>query len=207
MFLAGLLAGSAMTSAATASEFAARERDLPFNADWLFFRGDVPNAERPDLDDSAWRKLDLPHDWSIEDAPGAQAKAEDWSAPAALWNETARRPLRDGEMVVLPEIPPAGPGAPPRPIGPFDPEKSPGKQFSGWTVGGVGWYRRHFTASGYGAEEVVELRLDGVYKDAEIWLNGVKLGGHDHGYSGFVVDLTPQLRRDGPNLLAVRVAN
>src|SRR2546427_4764850 len=37
-----------------------------FDSDWRFLKGDAPGAERPDFDDSAWRKLDVPHDWSIE---------------------------------------------------------------------------------------------------------------------------------------------
>ena len=37
-----------------------------FNFDWKFFKGDLPNGQDPALDDSGWRKLDLPHDWSIE---------------------------------------------------------------------------------------------------------------------------------------------
>ncbi|MBQ4279257.1 MAG: DUF4982 domain-containing protein [Rikenellaceae bacterium] len=34
--------------------------------DWRFLLGDPAGAERPGFDDSAWRLLDLPHDWSIE---------------------------------------------------------------------------------------------------------------------------------------------
>ncbi len=37
-----------------------------FNSDWLFNLADTPEAANPDFDDSGWRKLDLPHDWSIE---------------------------------------------------------------------------------------------------------------------------------------------
>ena len=37
-----------------------------FDTDWTFTRGDVPGAEAPTFNDSAWRRLDLPHDWSIE---------------------------------------------------------------------------------------------------------------------------------------------
>jgi hypothetical protein len=37
-----------------------------FNFDWKFFKGDVSNGQDPGLNDSDWRKLDLPHDWSIE---------------------------------------------------------------------------------------------------------------------------------------------
>ncbi|UFU06133.1 glycoside hydrolase family 2 TIM barrel-domain containing protein [Ruania halotolerans] len=33
---------------------------------WRFHLGDAPGAEREDYDDTRWRTLDLPHDWSIE---------------------------------------------------------------------------------------------------------------------------------------------
>ena len=53
-------------------ELRSRQR---FDFDWRFHRGDVPDAQRPDLDDSAWRELNLPHDWSIELAPDKDAPA------------------------------------------------------------------------------------------------------------------------------------
>jgi beta-galactosidase len=37
-----------------------------FDSDWRFLKGDAQGAERPGFDDAAWRKLDVPHDWSIE---------------------------------------------------------------------------------------------------------------------------------------------
>src|SRR5215813_6504697 len=37
-----------------------------FDSDWRFHQGETSGAEKTDLDDSAWRKLDVPHDWSIE---------------------------------------------------------------------------------------------------------------------------------------------
>ena len=37
-----------------------------FDSDWRFFKGDAPGAESPEFDDAAWRRLDVPHDWSIE---------------------------------------------------------------------------------------------------------------------------------------------
>src|SRR5438128_10227919 len=37
-----------------------------FDSDWRFLKGDAPGAEKPDFDDSAWRELNVPHDWSIE---------------------------------------------------------------------------------------------------------------------------------------------
>jgi beta-galactosidase len=38
-----------------------------FDTDWRFHRGGALSAENPTFDDSQWRVLDLPHDWSIED--------------------------------------------------------------------------------------------------------------------------------------------
>ncbi|MGN7939019.1 glycoside hydrolase family 2 TIM barrel-domain containing protein [Virgibacillus sp. 6R] len=37
-----------------------------FNFDWKFLKGDNSDAYKIQFDDSAWRTLDLPHDWSIE---------------------------------------------------------------------------------------------------------------------------------------------
>lgn len=42
------------------------ENKQKFDYDWSFFEGDNNEASHKDYDDSAWRKLDLPHDWSIE---------------------------------------------------------------------------------------------------------------------------------------------
>jgi beta-galactosidase len=37
-----------------------------FGKNWKFYLGDVPEGQAPGFDDSQWRILDLPHDWSIE---------------------------------------------------------------------------------------------------------------------------------------------
>ena len=49
----------------------AAERQSPrsvqnFGSNWTFHLGDVDGAQTPEFDDSGWRALDLPHDWSIE---------------------------------------------------------------------------------------------------------------------------------------------
>jgi beta-galactosidase len=41
---------------------------------WRFHRGEIANAEATDCDDTGWRVLDLPHDWSIEDLPTGAGK-------------------------------------------------------------------------------------------------------------------------------------
>ena len=39
---------------------------IPFDTGWRFWLGDDPAARQPSFDDSKWRELDVPHDWSIE---------------------------------------------------------------------------------------------------------------------------------------------
>lgn len=39
---------------------------ININEDWTFSRGDHPEAAQPEFNDSRWRRLDLPHDWSVE---------------------------------------------------------------------------------------------------------------------------------------------
>lgn len=44
-------------------------QQLTADFDWRFFPGDPSGAEAPSFDDSSWRVVDLPHDWSIEGTP------------------------------------------------------------------------------------------------------------------------------------------
>ena len=37
-----------------------------FDNDWRFIKGDAKGAEQVEYNDISWRKLDVPHDWSIE---------------------------------------------------------------------------------------------------------------------------------------------
>ncbi|HNW55249.1 MAG TPA: glycoside hydrolase family 2, partial [Bacteroidales bacterium] len=37
-----------------------------FNQNWRFILSDVKEGSKPGLDDSHWRMLDVPHDWSVE---------------------------------------------------------------------------------------------------------------------------------------------
>ncbi|MDQ3819046.1 MAG: DUF4982 domain-containing protein, partial [Acidobacteriota bacterium] len=41
-------------------------RSISFDQGWRFHLGDVSDGQSPALDDSGWRELNLPHDWSIE---------------------------------------------------------------------------------------------------------------------------------------------
>ncbi len=44
-------------------------RDRLFDEGWLFHRGDAEGAEAADFADVDWRKVSLPHDWSVEPLP------------------------------------------------------------------------------------------------------------------------------------------
>src|SRR5208337_3171276 len=37
-----------------------------FDRDWRFHLGDVENGQKAEMNDSSWRHVDVPHDWSIE---------------------------------------------------------------------------------------------------------------------------------------------
>lgn len=174
---------AAKPAAAPAGGVAAGKRDQPFDDDWRFLRGDAEGAERPDFNDSSWRVLDLPHDFSIENLPPRPA---DNNGLGSVWGSTAPLPTR---------------------IGPFDTELSAGGRDTGWFVGGTGWYRKRFSAAAIPADGQVEIVFDGVYMNSDVWLNGNLLGNHPYGYTAFAYDLTPHLRRTGENVLAVRVKN
>ena len=96
----------------------ALNRVLPFNDGWRFHRGDAPGADAASFDDSAWRTLDVPHDWTIEDLPthADEGRGAEWTGGVT--------PLRTG---------------------PFDMYESEGQMATGWTVGGIGWYRKTFS--------------------------------------------------------------
>jgi beta-galactosidase len=49
------------------------DREKLFDSGWRFHPGGAQGAENPQFDDSMWRKIDLPHDWSIEDLPGTNS--------------------------------------------------------------------------------------------------------------------------------------
>jgi beta-galactosidase len=90
-------------------------------------------------------------------------------------------------------------------IGPFT-SKSIGATATGYTVGGTAWYRKHFTLNNI-ANKKVEIYFDGVYMNSDVWINEHHLGNHPYGYTAFYYDLTPYLKQNGENIIAVRVRN
>jgi beta-galactosidase len=91
--------------------------------------------------------------------------------------------------------------------GPFS-KDNPAGAHGGALPGGVGWYRKAFTAPVADTGKLVFVEFDGVYRNSEVWINGQYLGKRPYGYSSFHYQLTSHLRHDGsPNVIAVRVDN
>lgn len=70
---------------------------------------------------------------------------------------------------------------------------------------GIGWYRKHFQVSEVEKGKRYFLDFDGAMANAEVWLNGIKVGERPYGYISFRVDLTPALRWGEENVVAVRL--
>lgn len=68
-----LLASTGIQAATPSLATLALGRDQPFDLGWRFSRGAGDGFEASTMDDTAWRTVDLPHDWSVEDVPGGQA--------------------------------------------------------------------------------------------------------------------------------------
>lgn len=121
-----------------------------FNDGWLFRLEDDSTFKQKAYDDAEWRKLDLPHDWSIE--------------------------------------------------GQISPDLA---SCTGYLPGGIGWYRKHFSVKDKATRHYIY--FEGVYNRSEVYLNGHLLGKRPNGYISFMYDLTPYLKKEGDNVLAVRV--
>lgn len=81
---------------------------------------------------------------------------------------------------------------------------NPSGTAGGFYPGGVAWYRKNLYIGAYGQKEQFYLVFDGVYMNADVWINGHNLGEHKYGYIGFHFDITPFIRKDTVNVVAVR---
>ncbi len=92
---------------------------------------------------------------------------------------------------------------------PFDPRGSASHGFKAigrhFPENSVGWYRKTFRIPDTDLGHRVAVEFDGVYRDAEVWINGFYLGREPSGSLGFRYDLSDYLNYGGENVLAVRV--
>jgi len=74
-----LLITALITTPAFPALYLIQPREIQsFDSDWRFLQSDAPNAQSPNFDDSSWKPVTLPHDWSIagpveENAPSRAA--------------------------------------------------------------------------------------------------------------------------------------
>ncbi|PRD49209.1 glycoside hydrolase family 2 TIM barrel-domain containing protein [Sphingobacterium haloxyli] len=71
---------------------------------------------------------------------------------------------------------------------------------------GVGWYRLVLPEVDVNNKKAT-LVFDGAMSDAQVYINGQKVGSWAYGYNSFHFDITPYLHDHGQNLLAVRLEN
>lgn len=123
---------------------------------WQFLLADASDAWKKNFDDSSWRPVRVPHDWSIEQE--------------------------------------------------FSPSFSSG---TGYLPGGIGWYRARVSLGELRltGRQRVRLVFHGVYKNADVWVNGYHLGGRPSGYAELTFDLTEILTYapDDDLVVSVRV--
>ena len=86
-------------------------------------------------------------------------------------------------------------------------EKHPATAGGGALPGGLGWYRKIFMLEKCKTAKQIYIDFDGVYCNSEVWINGHYLGKRPFGYIGFRYDLTPFVKYNSPNVLAVKVDN
>jgi len=141
---------------------AQKSKYIDLNFEWRFAKGEHPGAYKNDFDDSHWRLLDVPHDWSIEDL------SEEW--------------------------------------GPFD-ITAEGQWDVGYTVGGKAWYRKTIELDKINEGKIVHLQFDGVYMNADVWVNNYHVVSRAYGYSTFWFDITPYVEFGKKNVIAVEVKN
>jgi beta-galactosidase len=69
---------------------------------------------------------------------------------------------------------------------------------------GVGWYQLTFPAPNAWAGKRVWLQFDAASRTAEVWVNGIRLGGHTGGFSRFRFDATDAVKLGQDNVLVVK---
>lgn len=127
-----------------------------FDREWYFHLGDLSEGRWREPDYSKWSRVDLPHDWSIEQKT--------------------------------------------------DPAHPSGAS-GGFFPMGAGWYRKIFNVPEEWRGKKVFIEFEGVYMNAETWVNDDFIGRHPYGYTSFYYDLTPHLKFGAENTLKMLVDN
>jgi beta-galactosidase len=140
------------------------EKDFNYGIANIFSKsgGAAATAIDPRFNDSAWRTVQLPHDWAVE-LPFVKSNNAD---------------------VMMHGY---------KPVGGLFPETS------------IGWYRKHFTIATSDSGQRFQIQFDGIFRNAQFWINGFYLGNNKSGYIGAAFDITDFIRYGRNNVLVVRV--
>ncbi|WP_027137445.1 glycoside hydrolase family 2 TIM barrel-domain containing protein [Gaetbulibacter saemankumensis] len=76
----------------------------------------------------------------------------------------------------------------------------------GLPITGIAWYRKTFMVAANQKGNLVTFQFDGVMSNAEVYINGEKVGARPYGYIGFEVDATPFIKYGKENVIAIKVA-
>lgn len=77
---------------------------------------------------------------------------------------------------------------------------------TGFLPAGIGFYKKDFTLNSRDKNKVITINFDGVYNNAQVWINNVYLGERPNGYISFGFDLSPHLNfGNKKNTLVVKV--
>lgn len=160
------------------------QRHINFDEDWKFHFGNASDplkdfnysianifsktggvrgtAIDPVYIDTAWRNLDVPHDWVVE-LPFVNSPNNDVMAHGY------------------------------KPVGGLFPGTS------------IGWYRKHFRVDRKDSGLRFQIQFDGIFRDANTWINGIYIANNKSGYVGAAYDITDYINYDKENVLVVRV--
>jgi beta-galactosidase len=69
----------------------------------------------------------------------------------------------------------------------------------------IGWYRKHFSVDPLDSGKRFQIQFDGVFRDANFWINGIYLGNNKSGYIGTSFDITDFINFHKENVIVVRV--
>ncbi len=156
---------------------------LNFDEDWKFHLGNASDPTKdfgygiqtifsksgngestvvnPRFNDSAWRTVNLPHDWVVElpfvNSPNFDVMAHGY-----------------------------------KPVGGLFPETS------------IGWYRKKFYVDRADSGKKISIQFDGIYRNANVWINGFFLGNNFSGYTGAEYDISDFLEFNKQNTIVVR---
>ncbi len=139
-------------------------KDFDYGNILLFHKSNVfeTTIVSPKFIDTAWSKVNIPHDWLVE-LPFVKSTTHEMDSHGY------------------------------KPVGATFSETS------------IGWYRKHFSVDKSKSNKRFELKFDGIYRNAEIWLNGFYVGTNFSGYLGNSYDVSDYINFEGDNLIVVRV--